>query len=1611
MASNAGATHEFSIDADLHAALVELARSRGVTLFMLMHAALATWASRQAGATDIAIGTPIAGRGERALDDLIGMFVNTLVLRTEVRPDAAFTDLLDAVRRTDLAAFAHADVPFEQLVDVLSPVRSQAHHPLFQVALTFEAAGQRDATTVALPGLDLAVVEFDPGVAKFDVQLTVGDAADGGLALSWNYATDLFDPETITAFTDRFLRILRSVAEDPAAIVGDIDLLGEAERLNVSQRWVSSGSDTTTGRFADRTATLSDLFDAAVAAHSDRVAVTFGQNDRVTYASLDQRANQLARRLIEDGAGPDTLVAVMLPRSADLVVALLAVIKSGAGYVPVDPNNPAERIAYVLSDAAPASVIIDSTIDAELAAGLPTILMDDFGMDVPDVVDAGEGPITDADRRAPLTPENIAYVIYTSGSTGRPKGVAVEHRNVVRLFANTDRDFGFGPGDVWTMFHSYAFDFSVWELWGPLLFGGTLVVVDYYTSRSPEQFLELLRRERVTVLNQTPSAFYQLAAAELAEEQSYHPDSDSRPLSLRYVVFGGEALELRRLADWVARHGDSVPRLVNMYGITETTVHVSYRALDAATIAAATGSVVGRAIAGLRVYVLDNRLRPVPVGVAGEMYVAGPQLSRGYLGRGDLTASRFVANPFGGESGASGSVLYRTGDVARWNRRGELEYLGRADDQVKVRGFRIELGEIEAAVLAQAGVAQAAVIVREDQPGDQRIVAYLVPEADAVPSLEAVRDGAAADLPSYMVPSAFVVLDRIPLTVNGKLDRRALPAPAAQTRSFRAPETPVQETVAAVFAQVLDLYRVGLDDDFFDLGGNSLIATRVVSRLGAALGTSVPVRALFEAPTVEALAARLESHTGGDSRPRLVARARSATEPVPLSFAQQRMWFLNQYDTSSAAYNLPLAIRLTGELDIAALKLAIFDVVRRHESLRTRYPERDGAATQVTVPAEQIALDLHAYPIAEAQLLTAAAEFASDGFDVAEEVPLRARLFEVESSGADATHVLVVVVHHIAADGFSMGPLARDVMSAYTARTQGTAPGWEPLPVQYADFAMWQREVLGSEDDPQSLLAGQVEYWRHALEGIPDELTLPTDRPRPAVASHRGATLHRELSPELIAALEDIARQRGSSLFMVMHGALAVLLARLSGGDDIAVGTPIAGRGEAALDDVVGMFVNTLVLRAGIEAAEPFTALLDRVRHTDLEAFGNADVPFERLVELLAPERSQARNPLFQVALSFQNMERATLELPGLTVSALDLEENIARFDLQFTLSEQASAQASGGMALALTYATELFDESTAASIVTRWQRVLEAIAADPEIAVGAIDILDAAERAEVVSRSGGPAVPAGTLPELLAAAVSRDPEALAVVFQDTRLTYGELDQRSNRLARLLIERGLGTEDFVAIAIPRSSDSYFAEWGVTKSGAAFVPIDPTYPSDRIEHMLTDSGAPVGLTVSSVRADLPDSVEWLVLEDLDLDGYSADAVSDADRVRPLRPHNLAYVIYTSGSTGVPKGVVVPHAGLANFCAEQVARYDLDSGSRTLHFSSPSFDASIMELLLAVGPAGALVVVPTGVFGGEELYELIRREQVTHLFITPAALATLDPAGLDSLRVLAVGGEAY
>ncbi|MEV6277727.1 non-ribosomal peptide synthase/polyketide synthase [Nocardia sp. NPDC051832] len=1581
-----GATHRLRIDSDLHGELRELARKREATLFSTVHAALAVLLARLSGAGDIAVGTPVAGRGEAALDQLVGMFVNTLVLRTQIDPRARFETLLDTVRAHDLDALSHADLPFERLVEVLAPARARNRHPLFQVALTFQ---NFPLPRLELDDLTVSPLELDTAAAKFDLQFTVleSDDADGradGMDIEISYATDLFDADSIAVLARRFTQVLAAIAADATVVVGDIQLLSGEEQQRALYEWAGAGVAGTVVRetLADRFASAALLDPAAVAVRAGEIALS--------YADLDAWSNRLARKLTAAGVGPETLVAVALPRTVELVVALLAVIKAGGGYLPIDPNYPADRIEYVLDDARPVCAI------SSAATGLPR---DWFGgpvidLDVTDLESLDAAPLTDADRRAPLDPGHTAYVIYTSGSTGRPKGVVVPHRNVLRLFDNTQRHFDFGAADVWTMFHSYAFDFSVWELWGALLYGGELVVVDFFTSRSPQQFRELLVGAGVTVLNQTPSAFYQLIAA----------DADAEPAeyALRTVIFGGEALEPQRLSAWFERYPEQ-PRLVNMYGITETTVHVSYRPI-APGIGSA--SVIGSAIPGLVVRVLDSRLRPVPVGVPGEIYVSGGQLARGYLGRPALTAARFVADPYG----AAGTLAYRSGDLARWTANGDLEYLGRADQQVNLRGFRIELGEIEAALLDTAStVREAVVVVRTDLVDEPRLVAYVV--AGALDTAR-LRKDLGRVLPEHMVPAAIVVLDRIPLTVNGKLDRAALPAPAFEATTYRAPATPAEEIVAGVFAEVLgSADRVGADDDFFTLGGSSLLAAKAVARIGTALGRTVSVRALFEASRVADLAA-LVTASAAEARPALVAGVRP--DSLPLSPAQQRMWFLNRFDSGSIAYNIPMALRLTGAVDIAALRAAVADVIARHESLRTRYPEVDGVATQVILPADQALPDLEVFVVAEDTLLEHIRQLAVTTFDITAEVPVRMRLFQTGAT----EFVLAAVLHHIAADGSSLAPFARDLMLAYTAHLDGAAPVWSPPAVQYADYALWQRALLGAEDDPESPAARQIGYWTEALAGIPDQLALPTDHPRPVRQSLRGKKVELTLDAELHAALVGLGQRSGATLFMVVHAAFVALLSRLSGTGDITVGTPIAGRGAAELDDVIGMFVNTLVLRTRVDGAETFAELLARTRTGDVAAFAHADVPFERLVEVLNPERSTARHPLFQVGYSFQNHERGELRLPGLEVRALEYDSGVSQFDLHlFAVDNYGPDGSAAGLELALGYATDLFETGTAERIAGQLRHVLEDVAAQPETVIGDLDLLGSA-RARLLddwNRTTYPIEPA-TLADLIEAQVARSPHAEALIDATTEnwLSYQDFDGATNQLARKLISVGVGPETTVVLAMRRSVELVVAMYAVVRAGGAYVPIDPDHPTDRITHIL-DTAAPACI-LTTARDGLPieTTIPAWEIDQLALSDLAEDPIRDSERVRPLRPGHPAYVIFTSGSTGVPKGVTVPHSAIVNQLTWLHEKFALNGNDCVLLKTPATFDLSVWEFWSPLVTGGRLVVTPPGTEREpERLHDLMTRHGVTVLHAVPSLIGMLLATSADAplpatLRhVLAIG----
>nr|WP_229719207.1 non-ribosomal peptide synthetase [Nocardia jinanensis] len=920
---------------------------------------------------------------------------------------------------------------------------------------------------------------------------------------------------------------------------------------------------------------------------------------------------------------------------------------------------------------------------------------------------------------------------------------------------------------------------------------------------------------------------------------------------------------------------------------------------------------------------------------------------------------------------------------------------------MKFRGQRIELGEIESAVLARPVVSQAVVTVAASDLGEQ-LVAYVVPAPGEQVVSGVLLDALREVLPVYMVPAAVVVLDAFPLNTSGKLDRKALPAPVFETKEFRAPSTPIEEIVAGVFADVLGVERVGSDDDFFALGGNSLIATQVAARLGAALDTKVPVRTLFEASTVTALAAAAESATARGDLPVLARRERP--ERVPLSLAQQRMWFLNQFDTASAAYNIPVAVRLSGNLDVPALRQAVADVVGRHETLRTVYPAQDGRPYQLVLPVGRAVPDLTPVPVSAAELRDRITEAIATGFDVTAEVPLRVALFH---PGGDE-YVLVFVVHHISTDGWSMGPLTRDLMTAYATRAAGSAPAWMPLPVQYADFSLWQREVLGSEDDPESLVSAQAEYWRRALAGLPDELNLPSDRPRPSVRSMVGGTVPFRIDAELHRAVTRLAAEHNATVFMVVHAVLALLLARLSATDDVAVGTPIAGRGEAELDDVVGMFVNTLVLRSHVRGESSFGEFLAATRESDLQAFAHADVPFERLVELVEVERSTARHPLFQVALSFENLPQADFELPGLRVGAVDFDVDTAKFDLSLRVTETDA-----GMAAAFSYARDLFDEITIEVFARRFLHLLSALTRNPEAPIGDLPIIDDSEHRLLTHVHGDEVMATGLLPEILTNGVRVNPDGVAVRYRGRSVTYRELDAESSRLARVLIEHGVGPERIVALALPRSYEIVLAFWAVAKAGGAHVPVDPNYPPDRLRHMLSDSGAVLGLTTSEYVDRLPGDAQWLLLDEPDFLAQAAakpdSAVTDAERIAPLAISHPAYVIYTSGSTGLPKGVVVTHTGIGGLVEVAVGRYGLESRHRFLHICSPSFDPSVLEWVGTAFAGATLVVVPGEIIGGPDLADLLRTEAVTHAIITPAVLGTVDPAGLDALEVLSVGGD--
>ncbi|NNH69215.1 amino acid adenylation domain-containing protein [Nocardia uniformis] len=1593
-----GGRVEFTIAAETRRAIATLAHERGVSTFMVLHAALASVLSRLCNTTDIAIGTPIAGRSDPALDDLVGMFVNTLVLRTRVDPAAGFDQMLTEVRDTDLDAFANADVPFERLVEVVNPERSAARHPLFQVMLSYDSTPE---LRIDLPGLSACVVPMPMELAKFDLQLTVhepggragagstSDIDDGPLVAEFGYAADVFDRTTVQAIARRFTAVLTAAVADPTVPVGDLPILDARETTKLVPIM---------GSPAEPAVTLARLLADTAERAPETVAVRYLGTD-TTYRELDERSNRLARVLIEHGAGPEVVVAIALPRTLDCILAVWSVAKTGAAYVPIDPDYPADRIGHMLADSGAMLGITDPEYHSTmpdwpsnrgrhrksyvdwLLLGSDTLAAECARFPVT--------PLTDTDRYHPLRTAHPAYLIYTSGSTGKPKAVVVTHAGLASLAHEQMNLFRVTDTARTLHFSSPSFDASVLELLLGFAAGATIVVAPAGMFGGAE-LARLLRTERVTHAFITPAALATVPPDDLDD--------------LEAVIVGGEACPEDLVRVWTdpRARGGAGRHMHNMYGPSEATV----AATATGPMVAGAPVPIGLPVRGMRLFVLDGRLHPVPPGVAGELYLSGPGLARGYLGRLALTAQRFPANPHG----RRGERMYRTGDLVVADGTGQLRFLGRADDQIKIRGFRIELREIDHVLRSHPGVAFALTVVHNGDRGNPRLVSYLTAEDEL--DTAAVLDTARGRLPGYMVPAAVVVLETVPVTPSGKLDRKALPAPDfTAVAPSRAPESEMEQQVAQVFGMVLGTPVQGADDNFFDVGGNSLLATRLTAALHTEFGVELPVRAIFEAPTVAGVAARLAE------APRTQRAALAVHTPrperIPLSLPQQRLWFLNRYSPQSSAYNIAFALRISGDLDIAALHAALADLVDRHEVLRTVFADDGAGAHQVVLDTERCLPVLAAEETAEPDVEVALHDLAQRGFDLSHEIPLRISLLRT----GPQRHVLGIVLHHIAADGWSLGPLTRDLANAYTARRGGAAPVWPPLPVQYADFSLWQRECLGADTDPDSTAAIQLGYWRHALADLPEELPLPYDRPRPSEPSQRAAAVRFEVPEALQARLSEIARAHGVSTFMMVRSALAVLLRIVTGGRDIVIGTPVAGRTDTRLDDLVGMFVNTLVLRSDVDPDRHFSELLQADRDTELAAMANAEVPFERVVEEVGGSVGGTR-PLLQVALTVQDTPPPPLQLPGLGLAAEELDIALAKFDLELRVLPGADAEQ---RAFEFVYATELFDRQSVETLAERLVRVFEAIGIDPRVRIRDIDARTDTE-CEMLTPAWGPAPePQCSLAAYFAATAHLNPDRVFLRAADAELTYEEADAYSDRLARVLIGRGFGPGDRVALGLTRSIESVLTVLAVAKAGAAFVPVDPNYPADRARHMLADSGCRVGVSMSDHATRLETAaaglaIEWLQLDDpgltAELEVAEGGPITDMDRVATLWTGDLAYVIYTSGSTGKPKGVAVTHGGLSNFADEIRERMRVDRDSRTMHFSSPSFDAAIFDLLLAIGSGASMVICPPDIYGGDELAALIDREQVSHTFLTPAALSTIDRDRweLPRLRSIMVGGEA-
>lgn len=1570
-----GDAHHFHVPTALAASLRTVSRGQGATLFMAVLAAFYVLLHRYSRQTDIVVGSPVLGRNQPELAELVGCFINTLALRTDLAGDPTFNQLLRRVRDTVRGAYANQEVPTEQLVRELRIKRDPSRMPLFQVMFNWHTGGS-DRLDAGVSALPVAGRLATGAIDGFDLVLEVMERPDG-LHADLLYPSALFEAASIERMGRQFEHLLVEAAADPERRISELPLVDPVELAGQLAEW----NATTTARPA---ACLHQLFEAQATRSPAAVAVEF-EGEELTYEELNRRANQAAHRLAGLGIAPEDLIGIAAERSAELVVGLLGILKAGAGYVPLDGALPAARLSAIMADTGIKALVGRAAqLERLPSAGIPTVRLD-----------ADRALLDALPRHNPdiaVKPHNVAYVIYTSGSTGRPKGIQVEHRSILNRLLWTIEAHGFSAQDRFLQKTPISFDASIWELFVPLFIGARLVLARPDGHQDPRYLARVIEEREVTVLQVVPSMLRLMLDT----------TAFGRLPSLRQVFAGGEALPPDLKQRFYALSG---ARLHNLYGPTEASIDVASSACDSTP---GTPVAIGRPIANSRLYVLDPMFNPVPPGIPGELHVAGAGLARGYLRQPALTADKFLPDPFSSEFGGR---IYATGDLVRHLADGSLQFLGRLDGQLKLRGFRIELGEVEQALLDLADVREAAAVAHGS--GDERrLVAYVTAREGASLDPAALRSSLKDRLPAYMVPAAVVTLEELPRLPSGKIDRRALPAPqpAGPRRGQAEPSTPTEQRLAAAWAELLPAAPAAQDDDFFDLGGDSLLAVRLASRVLDIFGVELPLAAVFERPSLRALAAYVDQLSGGGpaAHAELIACA-SREGQLPLSFAQQRLWFLEHFVPGRPYYNLPVPVRLRGPLNVAALRRSLNQLVRRHEVLRASFPDIDGRPVQVF--AAELVLELPITDVShlgEADVRALVEEKGSRTFDLARGPVVRAELLRL---GED-DHLLLLVVHHIAGDGWSTRVLVREVGFLYKSFSSGAGPLLPEPQLQYFDYACWQRRRLQGDH-----LDAELNHWKERLKGAPALLDLPTDHARPVMQSYRSGHVPFVIDVETRNALEALGRDEGATLFMTLLTGLFAVLSRHTGQEDIVLGAPVAGRLRKELEELVGFFVNTLPLRCDLSGDPDFRRLLRRVKDSTLDALAHQEIPFEKLVEELESDRDLSRTPLFQAMFAFQQASLPGVAAGGLQLEPVSLEVSPTRCDLTLYLLDTGRE-----LRGSFEYVADLFDPERIERLAGHLQRLLAGAVAEPDARLSRLALLDDSEQSWLVdgfNRTAGEYRREAGFMRLFEEQARRTPTAVAVACGAETVTYAELEERVNQLAASLSVRGVGRETVVAVLAERGSFLLTSLLALLRLGAAYLPLDPEAPAPRLATVLDQSRTPLVMASPNLRASLDAALGAMRTAAPEV--LFAGTPAPPRRRQPLDrpgPRGLAYVIFTSGSTGVPKGAMVEQGSMLNHLTAKVRELGLGPADCIAQTASQAFDISLWQLLagLLVG-ARTQFVSEEATHDPDRLLAAVSHAGITVLEVVPSMLAMildhLESSGtapsLELLRVLVVTGE--